>query len=809
MASALTGGATWVGKSLRRAEDPRLLTGRAQFVDDIRLPNLHHAAILRSPYPHAILKGVDASRALAMPGVVSVFTGEDAAKLMRPFSVISDVKVAYRPIAVDKVRYVGEPVAVVVARSRYQAEDALDAIEVDYDVLPAVIDPEAALREDAPILHERSNLAVSRDLRYGEPGETFARAERTVSLRVVFPKYSSTPIETYGMIASYDPAGDQLTIWCNFHGPFIMHPIIADAIGMPENRIRFIVAKDVGGSFGIKISSYPYLALMGLVAKQAGVPVKWIEDRQEHLVASSSATNRVAYLDAAVNGEGRVLALRVKTIDDVGAYIRTPEPGCIFRSLGNFTGPYDIEHLALDARVVMTNKSMTGPNRGYGCQQLYFGLERLMDKIATEIGVDPAEVRRRNLIQGSQLPYVTVTGGEYDSGDYPEGLELALQEIDYDRLRRQQQSEQEDGKLTGLGIALAIDPSVSNMGYITVAIDPKIRAKPSYMPKSGSSDAATVKIDPTGRVTVVLGTAPHGQGHETVVAQMVADRLGVSPLDVVVIDEMDTATRDWSVSAGSYASRFAAMGLGAATRAADQLQRKLFRIAAHTLEVAEEDLELSAKGVGPKGDPDRAISIRRLAGIAHWNTDGLPVGMSSGLTESAIFDAYHASSPDQADRVNSSAAYGFVAEVARVEVDAETGVVKVTDLVSAHDAGRVVSPMIVEGQVQGSILHGLGGALYEEMAYDESGQYLTATFMDYLCPTASEAPNPVVLHSEHPSPNTMLGSKGCGESSSMTVPALIGNAVADALAPLGVEVTTLPLSPYRVWSLMQQARASR
>jgi 2-furoyl-CoA dehydrogenase large subunit len=811
MTEAAADGGRFVGRPVKRVEDGRLLTGRGTFVDDLpRLPGLHHAAIVRSPHPHARILGYDVAAALAMEGVVAVVTGADVARHTRPFSVGVTAPVHYHCAATDKARFVGEPVAVVVARSRYLAEDAADAVGVDYEPLPAVVDVERALEPGAPVLHEAvgTNLAGHRRLVYGDPDRAFAEAEVVIRERFRFPKLSSTPIETYGVIARWDPGEASYTVWSNFAGPFILHPLVARVLGMAENKLRFIVPADVGGSFGIKSSIYPYIALIALAARISGVPVKWIEDRREHLLASSSGTDRVAYRELAARRDGTVLGMRYRWLDNVGGYIRSPEPGCSFRPTGNFVGPYRFQHLEVDASVVMTNKSLTGPNRGYACGHLYFESERMMDLLAERVGLDPAEVRRRNLLGPEQFPYRSPTGGLYDSGDYPAALDKALETARYAELRREQAAARAAGRYVGIGIALAVDPSVSNMGYVAIALDPQFRAKPEYMPKSGAVESATIRIDPLGRVTAVLGTAPQGQGHQTVVAQIVADELGVPLDDVAVVDEMDTLTRFWSVSSGTYSSRFGSVGTSAVVMAARKLKAKLVEYAARLMEVEPGELEFRDGAVRARAGAGPAYSVKDLAGRAHWNTAAMPEGMEPGLHATGVFGFERATAVDEEDRVNSSNTYGFIAEVMAVEVDPETAAIKILRYVTVHDAGTIINPMIAQGQIHGGALHGLGGALYEELQYDEGGQFLAGTLMDYLVPTASEAPVIEIAHLSSPSPLTPLGSKGLGESSSMTAPAVIANAVSDALRPLGVRITELPMSPTRLWELIERARAT-
>lgn len=802
-------GTEWIGKSINRKEDPRLLTGKGTFVDNIKIPNMKHAAILRSPYAHAKILNIDYSESIKIPGVRSVLTGGDVAKMSRPFPKGVTAPIKYYSLAVDKARFVGEPVAVVIADNRYIAEDALDVINVDYEPLASVVDIERALERDAPILHEEigSNIANHRFLRYGDVEKAFKEADSIVKAKFSFPKYSSTPLETFAVIADFNPVTGIMTIWSNFQGPFIMHPVVAMALDIPDNKLRFIIPPDIGGGYGIKTSIYPYMALIALATKKSGFPVKWIEDRREHLLASSSGTDRISYYEAAVKKDGAILAVKSKVMDNVGGYIRTPEPACLYRTTGNTSGAYKYQALDIDAYAVMTNKSLTGPNRGYGCQQLYFSLERLVDIVAKELKMDPVEIRMKNLIQPEQFPYTTPTGGIYDSGDYPEALKKALGLFGYDKMREEQKRARAEGRIMGIGVATVVDPSVTNIGYITVAKTPEERAK--ELPKSGSGETAVIKIDPLGNITAMINTLPQGQGHETIVAQIIANELGVPPEDVNVVAEMDTFTRFWSITTGSYSSRFASVTTSATAIAARRLKEKMIKIAAHNLEVSEEDLEFKDGKVFVRGLPDKSLSIKRIAGIAHWNQQALPEGMEPGLYAICIFNFPTAKSPDEKDRVDSSNTYGFIADVIAVEIDPDTGQVKILKYVSVHDCGTVIHPNIVEGQVYGSAAHGIGGALYEDMVYDENGQYLAATFADYLVPTTMEVPDIKIDHVVSPSPFTVLGSKGCGESNTESTPAVIGNAVADALSIFGIDVNELPLTPDKIWRMLREAREKK
>jgi 2-furoyl-CoA dehydrogenase large subunit len=796
----------WVGTGMKRKEDLRLLTGRGCFMDDIHLPNMKYAAILRSPYPHAWIKGLDISQALNVSGVRGILTGDDVTAMSQPFPVGVPIPPKYYSCAVDKVRYVGEPIAVVVADSRYIAEDALDMIEVEYDPLPVVMDIEEAAEPDAPILHDNigSNIYSHRFFQYGDMQKAYEEADLVVKGKFLFPKYGSTPIETYGVVASYNPFNEEFVIYNNYQGPFVNHSLVAIALGIQENKMRWIVPTDIGGGFGTKTGMYPYIALIALAAKKTGMTVKWIEDRREHLLASATGTDRVTYMEAAVKKDGTILGLKDKAMDNTGGYIRAPEPGCAYRSTGNHTGSYQIRNLDREVMVVGTNKCLTAPNRGYTCQELYFSVERLVDMVAIELGMDPAEIRFKNFIQPDQMPYTTATGGVYDAGDYPKALRMALDKIDYEKTRKEQQKARKQGRYIGIGLATVVDPSVTNIAYVTLALTAEQRAKGH--PKSGSGESVIVKLDPLGKAHVIACTNPQGQGHETVISQIVADELGISPDDVTVSDVVDTHDRVYTITTGSYSSRFASVGTNAVVAATRKVKEKMKKIAAHLLEANPDDIEDEEGKFYVKGAPDKSIHVKHIAGTAHWNQSALPEGMDVGLYASSLLSMPTSLPPDQLDRVDSSNTYGFIAEAIVVEVDPETGQVQFLKWASVHDAGTILNPLLLEGQVMGSIAHALGGTLYEEWAYDENGQCLTASFQDYLVPTAMEVPKVDIGHVESPSPLTALGSKGAGESSTMSVPVAIANAIADALAPLGVTINELPLSPNKIWHLIQEAQ---
>ncbi len=800
----------WVSQDIPRLENGRLLTGSGRFIADMTpVSNMHYAAILRSPYGHALIKSIDTKEARNFPGVVDVLTGEDVKDMSDPFPVLSDKGKEYYSMAIDKVRFVGEPVAVVVARDRYTAEDVLDLIEVNYEPLPVVTCPEKAMEPDAPLLHEKSgtNVALHRLLSYGDVDSAFDGADVTVKERIVYPKISPTPMETNGVICSFDFHTKLLTCWCGFHGPYSLHAVMTKALRLPSNKVRVIVPADVGGSFGVKIPSYSYILPIALACRKAGVPVKWIEDRRENLMASSSGVDRVAYVEMAATKEGIFTGLRMKIMDNVGGYMRAPEPGCLLRPLGNLTSAYGIKNVSMDGYVVVTNKSLTGPTRGYACQHLYFGIEKCVERIAEKLSLDPAELRRKNLILPHQLPYTTPTGGIYDAGDYPKAFDLLLELSEYDAFRKEQKRARKEGRFIGIGIAVGIDPSTSNMGYIQAALPAEKRSPARQL--SGCAQATTIFIDHGGNVNVELSTVSHGQGHETVIAQTVADELGISPYDITVIGGMDTSTRAWTIPSGAYSSRFASVGPASAAMAARKLLDKMLKIAAHLFGVSAEEVTTEEGQFYVRDNPEKRIGIRRIASVAHWDPHSLPEGMEPGLTATYYFNIPVAKPIDGEDRVDSSATYGFTSDMAIVEVDGETGEVKIQKYISVHDAGTILHPGIAEGQVRGSIMHGVGSALYEELKYDEHGQFLTASFADYLVPTAMEAPEIKTGHIETPSPLTILGSKGIGEASSQTAPIAIVNAVEDALAPLDIKINTMPLSSDYIWRLMEEKKKEK
>jgi 2-furoyl-CoA dehydrogenase large subunit len=793
----------WVGRSIPRVEDAALLTGKGRFIDDLGVrPGTLHAAILRSPHAHADIVSIESFAASQARGVVTILTGEEVKALTSSLVVGVKAPVECWPIAVGRVRYVGEPVAVVVATDRYLAEDAVDLIEVQYQPRPAVIDPLAALSPDAPVLHQgfAGNVASDRVFRYGDPEQAFASAAHRISIDIRYPRNSCTPIETYGVVAEYDAGEDAYDVLANFQGPFSIHAVLSRALRVPGNRLRLRTPPDSGGSFGVKQGVFPYIVLIAAAARAALCPVKWIEDRLEHLTASVSATNRATTLSAAVADDGRILALDWDQVEDCGAHLRAPEPATLYRMHGNMTGAYDIRHVAIRNRVVVTNKTPTGLNRGFGGPQVYFALERLVQRIAVELGLDPLDVITRNLVPADAFPYRTASGALLDSGDYQEAVGRGVSDGSLEDLKSRRDRARAEGRLYGIGYTAVVEPSVSNMGYITTVLTAAERRKAG--PKNGAQATATVAIDPVGSVAVHVASVPQGQGHRTVLSQVVADVFGLTPGDIRVNSEIDTARDAWSIASGNYSSRFAAAVAGTAKLAADRIADRLRRLAASQLNTDIDDIAFIGGQIGSKRNPDNKISFSRLAALSHWSPDALPDGIGQTIRETVFWTPPQLTAPDEHDHINSSLCHGFIFDFCGVEVDRTTLQTRIDRYVTMHDCGTILHPGMVDGQIRGGFAQAVGAALYEEYAYGPDGAFLTGTFADYLLPTAAEMPDPLILHMETASPFTPLGSKGVGEGNCMSTPVCIANAVADALGAKDIE---LPLVPAKLATIVRGA----
>jgi 2-furoyl-CoA dehydrogenase large subunit len=797
----------FLGAPMLRKEDPALLSGRGRYADDLPVPaGTLHAHVIRSPHAHAKIVAIDAAAALAQDGVWAVVTGEDVRKLSDPFLIALKAKVDQWSLAVERVRYVGEPVALVVAESRYLAEDAAELVAIDYEPVAAVIDPQAARERSAPLLHPdaKTNEISVRKFTYGDPKRAFEQAHARVALTVDYPRNSFTPMECYVVVAEYRPADDSYDVLANFQGPFSTHPVMARALRVAGPKLRLRIPPDSGGSFGIKLSVFPYIVLAALAARITGRPVKWVEDRLEHLLAASSGPNRVTEIEAAVGKDGRILALRLDQLEDYGAYLRAPMPGPLYRMHGAITGAYDIAHVEVTNRVVLTNKMPASLIRGFGGPQLYLALERLVQRIALELKLDHLEVIKRNLIPKEKFPYRAAAGALYDSGDYLRAVETATGDGRLADLKRRRDAARAAGRHYGIGFAVVIEPGMSNMGYLSTLLTPEARDKAG--PKNGAVSMVTVNVDPLGAVSVTADVTVQGQGHATVLSQIVAEPLGLAPDDVNVVLEIDTAKDQWSIAAGTYSCRFTPGTAVAAHLAAGRMADKLKGIAAKQLNVLPEDIELIGGRIRSRSNPDNALPFGRVAGTSHWSPVMLPDGMAPALRETAVWSPPELEPPASDDRINTSLTYGFVFDMCGIEIDPLSYQVRVDRYVSMHDAGRLLNPLIAEGQMRGAFVQGIAAALYEEFVYDGDGQFLTGTFADYLVPTVAEIPPVEMLHQETPSPLTPLGAKGLAEGNCMSVPACIANAIADAL---GVKDVQLPATPRRIHALMAGEEAPR
>jgi aerobic carbon-monoxide dehydrogenase large subunit len=784
-------GLPYVGRSLLRREDRRLLIGQGRFIADLVLPRMLHAVFVRSPLAHARIRNVDLTHAAAAPGVALALHGADLLQMLPPvpegqISLPSKwtthvqhkfLNPSQPLLAHDKVRHVGEAVAIVVAESRHQAEDAAELVTLDLEELAAVVDPEAALRPGTPIVHDRfdTNLIGEFSVGKGDAAAALASAPHRLKRRFYHHRYAAVPMECRGVVSEYDRRTDSATIWSSTQVVHWVRREVATTLGLPEARVRCI-ALDVGGGFGGKGHAYPEDLLVPFVARKLGRPVRWIEERREHFLSATHSRDQLHDVEIGFDDDGRILAIRDDYIVDCGAW-NPIGSGVAYNTAVHLTGPYKIENLAASGRIVATNKAPNAPYRGAGRPEAAFAMERSIDLVARSLGLEPAEVRRRNMIRADEMPYsagLMYRDGEpivYDSGDYPGALAKALDTVGgVEAFRRRQAEARSEGRHLGLGIGCYIEGT-----------------------GVGPFEGAIVRIDPSGKVYASSGACPQGQGMETIFAQIVADAWKVTPEDVVV-SLADTAAIP--IGFGTMASRSTVTVSAALHHASQRLRDKAFAIAANMLECAPADLELRDGGVGVVGVPGTAISLARLAQAARPGWDhGRPEGVEAGLEET-----YYWEPP--------TVTWSYAVHVAIVEVDSETGRLKIEQYVVVHDCGTVVNPMLVEGQVMGGTAQGLGGILCEAIAYDSAGQLLSATLMDYALPTATDVPAIRVIHQHSPSPLNPLGVKGVGEGGAVAPPAAIANAVCDALALFGVELNATPLRPAEIAAATRAAASS-
>jgi 2-furoyl-CoA dehydrogenase large subunit len=785
----------WVGQALERTEDRRLLTTAGHFIDDLTLPGLAHAAYVRSPHARARIRHIDVRRALDHPGVYTVVTGDDVAQLTRPQR--GRVPLPNSPkvyaLAYQHVRYVGEPVIGIAAVDRATAEDAADLIGVEYDPLPPVLDPEEALRADAPVVFEEvgSNILWHNTFPYGDVEGAFAQADTVVNERVTIHRYASTPLETFGVMAQFEPATQSYTIWGHTQQPAQDLHVLAAAMGISPGKIRLIVPP-MGGSFGNKVRPL-FVIAAALLARKAGRPVKWIEDRRESLLALGHAADGIMEMSAAVKRDGTILGIKFRNIENEGAGIDFAARHNLLM-LSNIANCYRVRALSYEGYSVVTNRCPVVANRGIGKPFMCFAVERMVDAVARELKIDRSEIRFRNFIQPNEFPYDTPSGQTYDSGDYPEMLRMALAAIDYERLKGEQAESRKRGRLLGIGIATAVEPGGSNLSYGMLV------SGPSQL-LSGQGEAARVRLETDGSATVFTGGLDSGQGHATALAQIVADELSLDVRQIRVVTTFDSASHPYVMTSGVYSNKFHGHDTVAAIGAARKVRQKLLKRAATRLEANVDDLDLRDGHIVVRGTPDKGLSVAQVASRAYWSlADEQPDG-EPGLEAIYYYSNPLAKHPDEKKRVRVQLGFASAAHVAVVEVDPETFEIKVLRYVVIHDCGRQINPGIVEGQVHGAAAHGIAAALLEEFIYDETGQLLTTSFMDYLKPTAADLPNIEGDRLETPSPLTMLGTKGVGEGGAVVAPAAIASAVEDALAPWDICIAALPIVPSRLWEV--------
>lgn len=769
-----------VGATVRRKEDPRLITGSATYVDDVRLPGMLYTVVVRSMYPHGVITGYDTETAKEMPGVVAVYTGQDlddlfvnidteaAGETTDDMDEVTD-KIPVPPVvplAQTKVRYIGQPIAVVVAESRAEAVDAAEMVMVDIDPLDAVTDLFAAMEDGAPQLYDsvKNNIAVRHGgQRGGDVDAAFASAAHTIKERVVSQRLNAVPMEPRAVAAAPDPVYG-LTVWTSTQAPHWNRNAIAKALGLPQSKVRCI-APEVGGGFGQKIGAYYEDYLVAAIAWKLRRPVKWIETRSENMLASSHGRNQVADVEAAADENGKITALRVHVYVDQGAWPKGLDLGGSTWIMA--TGCYDIPAIDYQIVGVYTNTGANGAYRGAGRPEAAYYIERIVDLLADETGLDPVEIRRRNFIQPEQFPYNTLTGLQYDTGDYDKALDLAIELIDYDGIRKEQAELRKQGRYLGIGVA----------SYVEIC-------------GFGPYESSTVRVEPSGALTISTGISPHGQGQETTFAQMAHDALGANFDDIVVLHG-DTSTTPQGN--GTMGSRGLAVGGAALQISLNKIQEKARTIAAHMLEASVEDIEIEDGMFRVKGVPDRGVTLADIASIAY--SGRLPQDIDAGLDTT---DFFRPSNPT----------FPFGTHISVVEVFPDTGEVEIKRYISVDDCGVIISPLLVTGQVHGGLAQGIGQALIEEMRYDESGELVTGTLNDYAVPRAHHLPEFETHHTTTPTYINPMGAKGIGEAATIGATPCVANAVVDALEPWGITHLDIPATPQRVWKAIQAAEAN-
>jgi carbon-monoxide dehydrogenase large subunit len=773
-----------VGQPRRRKEDARLITGRTTWTDNMVLPGMLHLAIVRSPVAHARITGVDVSAAQQAPNVVAVYTGRDLAEeqgsIPCAWPVTADmVNPGHPSIAVDQVNHVGEAVAIVVGRSKAAATDAVELVDVDYELLPPVLDMETAVQDGADLVHDQleSNTSYHFVFDAGEAGtgadteQAFADAEVVVSRRLVQQRLIPAFMEPRSVVVQ--PQGDNFTMWSATQVPHVLRVMAAMVTGIPEHKLR-VIAPDVGGGFGGKLQVNPEEILCLLLARRLGKPVKWTETRSESLMAAHHGRGQVQFIDIASDREGNLKGLRVRLLADMGAYLRLITPGVPALGAFMFPGIYKFPAYRFECDGVFTNKVPTDAYRGAGRPEATFAIERIMDELAVELGMDPLELRRRNWIKAEEFPFTTVAGLEYDSGDYEQATQKALELLGYDELRAEQKRRRESGDPVQLGIGFSTFTEMCGLA------PSRVLGSLSY--GAGGWESASIRMLPTGKVEVVTGSTPHGQGHETAWSQLVADQLGV-PFEDVEVLHGDTAVSPRGMD--TYGSRSLVVGGTAVVKAAEKVVAKARKVAAHLLEASEDDLDFADGKFAVRGTPGASVGIQEIA-LAVFAAHNYPEDVEPSIDAEATFDP-----------VNFSFPHGT--HICAMEVDTDTGMVTIRKYASVDDVGTIVNPLIVEGQIHGGLAQGIAQALYEEAVYDADGNLTTGSFVDYLVPSAADLPHFDTANTVHAAPGNPIGAKGVGEAGCIASTPAVVNAALDAVRHLGVADILMPLTPERVW----------
>jgi 2-furoyl-CoA dehydrogenase large subunit len=788
----------YIGKPVKRFEDLRFVRGQGGFTDDIDFTDQHYAAILRSPYAHAKIRKIDASKAKSLPGVIYVLTGDEVATRTKPMEARATTKSpnSHYILAVGKVRYMGEPVAAVVAMDKYTAYDALELIEVDYEPLPVINTIADALKPGAPLIYEElgTNEILYDKFEFGDPDLAFSKADVIVKERFRIHRYASTPLEPYVVNAFYDMTRDELLVYATDQQPGRTVSAIERTLSIPADRIRLIVPP-LGGGFGYKLAVWQYVALISLLSILTGKPVKWVQTRMESLYGPHRPDG---YMDAelALKVDGTILGMKLKEYVADGNW---PFIAGLYSLIkfANMVGCYRIRNYSFEYHCIATNKPPVVQDRGVGKPFMTFVLERLVDLAAKKLNIDPADFRFRNFITPEEMPYTTPSGEVYESGDYPATLRKALQVIKYDELRRKQEELRRKGRYIGIGISCGIEPGTSNLGYYYLS-------RPGMPPMMGAGGTATVEMTTSGRLKINIDSCEIGTGHMTAIAQVVADIFNINP-EKVSVDLSFDSSKGYLGYAGTYSNAFQDVYIGAVVAASNALKSKMLGIASYYLGVSQDQLEIEDGSVYVRFDRKRKLSFEAIADIAYRKLLLLPPGEEPGLRVQAVYSNKLAKLP-QKNNFNIQLTHSNSTHIAVVEVDPEIGNVKILRYIVVHDAGRVINPKIVEGMVIGSTVSGIGGALYEEFIFDENGVNLCLTFGEYLKPTSAESPDIEVYEVETPAPTTVLGTKAAGEGGAITSLAALANAVEDALSPFNIKITELPLTPEKIWRLISDAR---